>query len=112
MRPQAVMQIKLGNETVDPDTVSNISAFFGIFILIFTAASFLMTFFTPNLETATTSVIATLGNIGPGLAAVGATQNYDAIPHTGQVILIFCMLLGRLELYTVLILFLPEFWKR
>ena len=112
MRPQAVMQIKLGNETVDPDTVSNISAFFGIFILIFTAASFLMTFFTPDLETAATSVIATLGNIGPGLAAVGATQNYDAIPHTGQVILIFCMLLGRLELYTVLILFLPEFWKR
>jgi len=112
MRPQAVMQVKLGEETVEPSAVANISAFFGIFILVFAAASFLMTFFTPDLVTASTSVIATLGNIGPGLAAVGATQNYDAVPATGQGILIVCMLLGRLELYTVLILFLPEFWKR
>ena len=64
-----------------------------------------MTFFTPNLETAATSVIATLGNIGPGLNAVGATQNYAAIPIPGQAFLTFLMLLGRLELYTVLILF-------
>ena len=112
MRPQAVMQIKLGRETVEPETVSNISAFFGMFMLVFAAASFLMTFFTPDLVTATTSVIACLGNIGPGLAAVGATQNYDGIPATGQVLLTVCMLLGRLELYTVLILFLPDFWKR
>jgi trk system potassium uptake protein TrkH len=71
-----------------------------------------MSFFTPDLETAATSVIATLGNIGPGLSAVGATQNYDAIAPLGQGILTVCMLLGRLELYTVLILFLPEFWRR
>jgi trk system potassium uptake protein TrkH len=71
-----------------------------------------MTFFTPDLVTAATSVVATLGNIGPGLNAVGATQNYAGISATGQMILSACMLLGRLELYTVLILFLPSFWKR
>jgi trk system potassium uptake protein len=57
-------------------------------------------------------VAATLGNVGPGLNAVGATRNYAAIPDIGLIILTLCMLLGRLELYTVLILFLPSFWKK
>ena len=74
--------------------------------------SFLMTFFTPDLESAATAVIATLGNIGPGLKAVGATQNYADIRPLGQGILTIFMLLGRLELYTVLILFLPSFWRK
>lgn len=112
MRPQAVLQVKLGNKPVEAEVVSNIAAFFTIFVIIFVITSFLMTFFTPDLITASTSVIATLGNIGPGLNAVGATQNYAAIPATGQIILTICMLLGRLELYTVLILFLPSFWKK
>ncbi len=112
MRPSSVIQMKLGGKPVEQEIISHISAFFAIFVLIFGAGSFVMTFFTPNLETAATSVIATLGNIGPGLDAVGATQNYAAIPHAGLAFLTVLMLLGRLELYTVLILFLPSFWKR
>jgi len=112
MRPQAVIQVKLGGKPVEQEIISHISAFFIIFLIVFALASFLMTFYTPDLETATTSVIATLGNIGPGLSAVGATQNFAAIPVPGQIILTLCMLLGRLELYTVLILFLPSFWKK
>ncbi len=112
MRPQAVLQVKLGGKAVEEEVVSHIVAFFTIFVLVFALASFLMTFYTPDLETATTSVIATLGNIGPGLAAVGATHNFAAIPAPGQMILTLCMLLGRLELYTVLILFFPSFWKK
>lgn len=112
MRPQAVMQVKLGGKPVEGEVVSHIAAFFIIFVVVFGLATFLMTFFTADLETAASSVIATISNIGPGLNAVGATQNYAAIPRPGQVILTLCMLLGRLELYTVLILFLPSFWKR
>ena len=112
MRPSAVIQMKLGGKPVEQEIVSHISAFFAIFVLIVAIGSFVMTFFTPNLETAATSVIATLGNIGPGLNAVGATQNYAAISPLGQGILTVFMLLGRLELYTVLILFLPSFWKK
>jgi len=112
MRPSAVIQMKLGGKPVEQEIISHISAFFAIFVLIFAGGSFVMTFFTPDLETACSSVIATLGNIGPGLNAVGATQNYAAIPHFGQAFLTCLMLLGRLELYTVLILFLPSFWKR
>jgi trk system potassium uptake protein TrkH len=112
MRPKAVLQVKLGGKIVEQEVVSHIVAFFTIFVLVFAIASFFMTFYTDDLETAVTSVIATLGNIGPGLSAVGATQNFAGIPAPGQGILIFCMLLGRLELYTVLILFLPGFWKK
>lgn len=112
MRPQAVLRVKLGGKAVDDDAVSHIVAFFTIFVLVFALGSFLMTFYTPDLETAATSVIATLGNIGPGLSAVGATQNFAAIPAPGQALLVLFMLLGRLELYTVLIVFLPSFWKK
>ncbi|MGE4489533.1 MAG: TrkH family potassium uptake protein [Kiritimatiellales bacterium] len=112
MRPQAVIQLKLGGKPVEDEVVANIAAFFTIFVVVFAMASFLMTFYAPDLASAVTSVIATLGNIGPGLSAVGATQNYAAIPAGGQIVLTLCMLLGRLELYTVLILFLPTFWKR
>lgn len=112
MRPSAVIQMKLGGKPVEQEIVSHISAFFAIFVLIFAIGSFIMTFFTPDLETAASSVIATLGNIGPGLNAVGPTQNFAAISPLGQGILTVFMLLGRLELYTVLILFLPSFWKR
>lgn len=112
MRPKAVFQIKLGGNPVDKDVVTNISAFFVIFVLIFGLATLVMTFFTPDLETAASSVVATLGNIGPGLSAVGATQNYADIPNTGKLILTGLMLLGRLELYTVLVLFFPAFWKK
>lgn len=112
MRPTAAIKVKLGDRPVEPEIVSHIGAFFMIFVLVFALASFLMTFYTENLETATSSVIACLGNVGPGLDAVGPTRNFGAIPHGGQTVLIACMLLGRLELYTALMLFMPGLWKR
>jgi trk system potassium uptake protein TrkH len=111
MEPQAVLQVKLNRKTVPQRVVSNMAAFFVVFVLIFAVATLVMTCFTPDTETALTSVIATLGNIGPGLGGVGATQTYASIPSAGKAILTFCMLLGRLELYTVLIVFLPSFWQ-
>ncbi len=112
IQPQAVWTIKLGRQAVEQSTISHISGFFIIFMLLFAFFTCLMTFFTPDTESAVTSVIATMGNIGPGLSAVGATQNYADIHAAGQLILAFCMLLGRLELYTVLTLLVPHFWKK
>ncbi len=112
MRPSSVIQMKLGGKPVEQEIISHIAAFFAIFMLIFSVGSIVMTFFTPDLVSAFTSVVATLGNIGPGLNAVGVTQNFSGIPPLGQAVLTFFMLLGRLELYTVLILFLPSYWKR
>ena len=112
MMPNAVLRVKLGKKSLPEETASNIAAFVLIFMLTFAICSLLMAFFTPDIETATSSVIATLGNIGPGIAHVGPTSNFAGIPAPGKLILTFCMLLGRLELYTVLILFLPRFWEK
>jgi len=112
MRPQSVARIKLGREVLDESVVANILTFVMLFSAIFASMSFLMTFYTPDLETATSAVVASLGNIGPGIASVGPMETYAFIPDPGKLILIVCMLLGRLELYTVLLLFLPSFWRR
>ncbi|HCR16483.1 MAG TPA: potassium transporter, partial [Candidatus Latescibacteria bacterium] len=64
-----------------------------------------------DIVTAITSVIATLNNIGPGLERVGAVQNFAFIPTAGKLLLSLCMVLGRLELITILVLFMPSFWK-
>jgi trk system potassium uptake protein TrkH len=112
MHPRTIIKIKLGRQSLEESTVSNISSFFVIFVAIFAVASLAMTFYTPDMVTAASSVAATLGNIGPGLGAVGATETYASIPSPGKLILIACMLLGRLELYTVLVLLHRGFWKK
>ena len=112
IRPDAVRTVRVGGASVKNETVRNICAFLLIFVLLFGVGSVVMTAFTPDLGTAMSSTIACLGNIGPGLNAVGATQNYAQIPNAGQSVLILLMLLGRLELYTVLVIFLPRFWKK
>ena len=65
-----------------------------------------------DLITATTSVAATLGNIGPGLGDVGPTSNYAFFSAAEKWLLVLFMLIGRLELFTVLVLFLPGAWRR
>ena len=111
VKPQAIWAVKLGKRPVEQPTISHITGFVMIFLLLFAVTSVLMTFFTPDIVTAFSSVVATMGNIGPGLGQVGATKTYADIPALGKGILIFCMLLGRLELYTVLIVLVPATWK-
>ena len=87
MQPQAVVSIKLGGKPVPTSAVANMAAFFIVFIFIVAIGTLVMTLYTPDLQTALTSVIATLGNIGPGLGGVGAIQNYAAIPAGGKAFL-------------------------
>lgn len=65
-----------------------------------------------DIETAFTSSIACLGNIGPGLSKVGPSENFSWLPDSAKWILSFSMLIGRLEIYTVIVLLMPNFWKR
>jgi trk system potassium uptake protein TrkH len=94
------------------ERVSNIVGFFVLFVGLFVVCSILMSFFIPDLTTAVASVAATIGNIGPGLSGVGSTQTYGWIPIPGKWILVLCMLLGRLEIFTVLVVMRPGFWKK
>jgi trk system potassium uptake protein TrkH len=71
-----------------------------------------MTILGLDIVSAMASVAATLGNVGPGLGLVGPVQTYAVIPPLGKIVLTLCMLLGRLEIYTVLILVIPEFWRK
>ena len=94
------------------EVVTNVIGFFLIYMIIFAVGSVIMALMGLDLITAVASVAATLGNIGPGLGRVGATQNYAWISVHGKWILTFLILAGRLELYSILILFLPSTWKK
>jgi trk system potassium uptake protein TrkH len=91
--------------------VGNIVSFFILFLSLSILSSLLLTFFVPDLVTAFTAVVACLANIGPGLAGVGSIENFNWIPIPGKWILIFNMLLGRLEIFTVLVLFRASIWR-
>lgn len=112
VRPRLVTPLKVRRAPLQEPMVANIVAFFVLFVGLFVVGSMLMTLFVPDLVTAVTSVTACIGNVGPGLAGVGPTQNYAWIPDPGKWVLIVCMLLGRLEIYTVLVVLRPSFWRR
>jgi trk system potassium uptake protein TrkH len=104
--------MKIGGVSMDEERVLNRGAFFILFVMLFVVGSLLMTLFVPDLVTAAASVAATLGNIGPGLSGIGSTQTYSWIPIPGKWILVVCMLLGRLEIFTILLALRPSFWKK
>jgi len=112
IHPRMITQLKIQDKTIPENIVINILQFFFIYILIFMLASIIMAGLGLDLLSAMTSVAATLGNVGPGLGMVGPTQNYSFVPSVAKYIFTFLMLLGRLELYTVLVIFTPYFWKK
>lgn len=112
MQPQAVLKVRLDQQSVNPTVVSGITAFTFCYLLLIVVFTILMTFYLPDLASASSAAFSCLSNVGPGFAALGPTRNYAEIADGGKLILAFCMLLGRLELFTVLVLFSPRFWKR
>ncbi len=112
LHPRAVTPIHVGDKKISDEIVNNITSFFLLYVVIFVVCTLIMASLGLDMISALASVAATLGNVGPGLGMVGPTQNYAFIPPFGKIILSICMLLGRLEIYTVLILVVPEFWKK
>lgn len=110
-RPRLLKPVMIGNNPLEEQRVANIIAFVLLFIGLFVLSSLLMTLFIPDLVTASSAVIACIGNVGPGLAGVGPFENYSWIPLPGKWLLIANMLLGRLEIFTVLILLRPSVWR-
>ncbi len=110
--PHAVLTVKIGNVAVEKDTVRTVGAFFAAFVGLFFFGSLIMAMMGLDLTTACTAVAASLGNIGPGLGLVGPTQNYALVPPAGKIVLSALMILGRLEILTVLALLIPSFWRR
>ena len=109
--PRAVIPLKVGGNVLSERIVSGIIGMSILYFAILIVGFLVMSALGLDLITALSSVVATLGNIGPGLGLVGPTANYLWIPAGGKIVLIICMLVGRLELFTVLAFLTPSFWK-
>jgi len=112
IHPQAIIPVRFNHTTVKPQIITNILAFIVLYISIFVFGTIIMSAIGLDLETSMGAVITSLGNVGPGLGEFGPAGNFHNLPALGKWVLSFLMLVGRLELFTVLILFSPSFWKK
>jgi trk system potassium uptake protein len=110
--PRAISPVRMGREIVGESMVQAILGVVIFFVSTFTLSTLAMAALGLDLVTALSSVAACIGNVGPGLADVGPAAHFYHIPAVGKWLLTFNMLAGRLEIYTVLILFSPHFWNR
>ena len=110
-RPRRVSRVRVGDEVISADMLGTISGFFILFLATWGLVALAVALTGSDLVTAATASIACLGNIGPGLSAVGATQNYSDMPAAAKLILAAAMIVGRLEVYTVLGLVSRSFWR-
>jgi len=109
--PKAVIPVKLNQKPLSEGIIRDIISFLFLYILVAILASIVLSLLGLNLETSISGVAATLGNVGPGLGAVGPSSNYAWLPGPAKFILTICMWLGRLELFTVIIILSPRFWR-
>ena len=111
-RPRAVIPVRLGGRPVEERVIAGITGFFILYILLFLISSLILMKLGLDMVSSVAASAATIGNVGPGLGLVGASQNYAFLPPLAKAILCLNMLLGRLEIYTVLVLLLPSTWRK
>ncbi len=113
LHPNAVVSVRFNNKAVKPSIIRNIMAFLILYLIIFALSTVIMSFWIhDDFQTTLSAVATSIGNIGPGFGHLGPTQNFSALPAGAKWFLSFLMLVGRLELFTVLVLFTPAFWRK
>ncbi|HEX6308316.1 MAG TPA: TrkH family potassium uptake protein [Longimicrobiales bacterium] len=112
LHPRAVFVPKVGGRAVHEHIMLNVLGFVLLYMLLFGVGTFAMSLLGMSLPGAAGATATALSNVGPGLAEVGPAANFSALPWEGHVILTFLMIVGRLEIYTVLLLFHPGLWRR
>lgn len=112
LHSNAIIPVRYGGKAVNPKIVYNVTSFFLIYILIFVVGSLILACLGENFETALGASAACIGNVGPAIGKAGPVSNFSEIHWAGKWLLSFFMILGRLELFTVLVLFTPYFWKQ
>lgn len=111
IHPKSIKKIKVDKKPVEHEVVRSVNVFFITFFLIFATSLFIISFNDLDFLSNFTAVTACINNVGPGLGAVGPTENFGFLPPLTKYVLIFDMLAGRLELFPLLILFHPAIWK-
>lgn len=112
LHPRGIFNIKIDGNTVKKNIMYAVSGFFFLYILLLLAVSLVVASGGNNILTSFSTALVTLGNIGPGFGSIGPSLNYAFYPDYIKWILSFAMMAGRLELFTVLVLFTPLFWKK
>ncbi len=113
LHPNVVNTVKMDGKSVDKRTLHGVSVYFGTYMILFAISLLLVATFEPmDLTSTATAVAATFNNIGPGLNEVGPTSNFGALATPTKYVLMFDMLAGRLELYPMLMLFVPSVWRK
>lgn len=112
IHPHAVTQIKIGGKVVPDDVMRSVVGFLALYMGLFAVSAVILAGMGVDFRTSFSAIAASIGNIGPGFGLVGPAGNYAQIPLLGKWLLIWCMLLGRLEIFTVIILVVPEFWRK
>ena len=112
IHPHAVSHIKIGGKTVPDDVMRSVLGFLALYIGLFALSSLVLAGLGVDFTTSFSAVAASIGNIGPGFGTVGPVENFAGIPVAGKWLLVWCMMLGRLEIFTVIILVVPEFWRK
>ncbi|MEE8414920.1 MAG: TrkH family potassium uptake protein [Desulfobacterales bacterium] len=112
IHPHAITYVKIGGKAVPAEVMRSVLGFLGLYAGLFVLSSTILAGLGVDFMTSLSSISATIGNIGPGFGMVGPTDNYAQIPYFGKWLLIWCMLLGRLEIYTLIIFLVPEFWRK
>ncbi len=111
LHARAIIPIRIGHRYISGDVIRNTVGFFLFYIFIFGFTTLILASMNLDLESAIGASASALGNIGPALGEFGPTDNYALLPTLGKWLLSFCMLLGRLEIFTVMVLFSRTFWK-
>ncbi len=112
IHPRSISHVKINNMAIPDDVLRSIMGFLALYIILFIFSSLLLACMGIDMITAFGAVAACIGNIGPGFGTVGPAENFAHLPVMGKWLLAWCMLAGRLEIYTVIILFVPEFWRK
>lgn len=110
--PQAITHVKIGKKVVPNDVLDGVSNLFLVSVVIFAGCTLVPLAYNIDFVTSTTAVVSCLSNMGPGLELVGPATNYGWMPGPVKVMLGMCMIIGRLEFFTVLVLFLPIAWRK
>jgi len=112
VHPNAILPVRLNGQVIPIDVVTKILAFMFLYLAILVISFLVLSFMGINFEESIGAAITCMGNVGPGLGEIGHSGHFNDIPAVSKWYLCFLMLTGRLELFTVLSLFMPAFWKR
>ena len=110
IHPRAVVSVKIGSKVVDSSVAESVWGFFSLYVICFMLLLFALLSTGLDFASAFSAIGACLNNLGPGLGEVAS--NYSSVTDFGKGILAFGMILGRLEIFTILVLFMPLFWRR